>query len=333
MFDLFRSRETSVRIVLGVLLLLVALSMLVYLVPGGFGATGSGGQNTVAVVGDQQVTLLDVQRAVDRITRNQPNLPKGIMGMYVPSLINQLVEAKAMAYQAGQMGLKVSDEELGNTIQSEVAAQLGGTFDPNIYRTVVEQQGMTVPDYEKQQREVMLAARLETLEQQAVIVSDADARAEYQRRNLKIALDYISFDEKDFTSKVNKDPAAVQSYFNNNRLLFRTPEKRDAGLIVATAADFLPAAKIADDQLQQAYKDNLQSYQIPERVRARHILIKTQGKPKDQAPTLKSQSQRSPEATATRRRLRRSSQEEFRRSRLGSQRRGTRLAAARPNRS
>ncbi len=67
MFDLFRSREKSVRILLGALLTLVALSMLAYLVPGGFGGgggTSAGGQNVVAAVGDDSITTIDVQRAL-----------------------------------------------------------------------------------------------------------------------------------------------------------------------------------------------------------------------------------------------------------------------------
>ncbi len=293
MFDLFRSREKSVRILLGVLLGLVALSMLFYLIPGGFGNSGgsAGGQNTVATVADEKITVVDVQRAVERVTRNQPNLPKGLMAMYVPALVNQLVEAKAMAYKARQLGLQVSDQELGDSIQANFAAELGGNFDPNIYKMVVQQQGMTVPDFEKQQRELMLVARLEALESQSTVISDAEARAEYQRRNLKVGLEYIDFSDKDFAGKVNKDPAALRAYFDKNRNLFRSPEKRDGVLVVASTADFLQAAHVTDDQLRQAYQDNKDSYSIPERVRVRHILIKTQGKPKEDAPKLKAKAQ------------------------------------------
>ena len=291
MFDLFRSREKSVRILLGVLLGLVALSMLVYLIPGGPGGPSATGQNTVAVVGGDEITVQDVQRAVAQITRNQTNLPKGLLAMYVPSIVNQLVETKAMAYKARQLGLRVSDEDLGNAIQADFSQELGGKFDMNVYQMVVEQQGMTVPDYEKTRREAMLGMRLEQLESQALVVSDQDARAEYQRRNLKVGLQYIAFTNKDFAGKVNKDPAAVKTYFDKNRGLFRTPEKRDLYLIVGTTADFLPAAKVSDQQLQQEYRDNIDSYRIPERVRARHILIKTQGKPKDEAAKLKAKAE------------------------------------------
>ncbi len=292
MFDLFRSREKSVRILLGALLGLVAISMLAYLIPGGLGGgSGPTGQNTVAAVGDDQVTTVDVQRAVQRMTRNQSNLPKGLLAMYVPSLVNQLIEAKAMAYKAREMGLRVSDDELANAIQAEFSSQVGAKFDMSIYQAVLNQQGLTVADFEKEQRERMLGVRLESMELQSLIVSGQDAKAEYGRKNLKVGLQYVAFEAKDFASKVNKDPAAVKAYFDKNRSLFRTPEKRDFDLIVGTTADFVQAAKISDDQLQKEYQDSLDSYQLPERVKVRHILIKTQGKPKEEAPKLKAKAE------------------------------------------
>lgn len=291
MFDLFRSREKSVRILLGALLVLVAASMLVYLIPGGPGGPSVSGQNVVAAVGDDKITTMDVQRAVQRITQGQANLPKGIIAMYVPSIVNQLIEAKAMAYKAREMGIRVSDQELGDSIEAEFAPELGGKFDLKIYQMVLSQQGLTPTDYEKQRREMMLAARLENVEMQSLFVSDADARKEYERKNLKVGLQYIAFDSKDFTVKVNKDPAAVKAYFDKNRAQFRIPEKRSVDLITGATADFIQSAQVSDSQLQQQYQDNIDSYRTPDRVKVRHILIKTEGKPKDDVPKLKAKAE------------------------------------------
>ncbi len=279
------------RILLGVLLGMVSLSMLVYLIPGGMGGTNATGENVVAVVGDQKITAQDVQRAIQNVTRNQSNIPKGLLAMYLPSIVNQLVEAKAMAYKAGEVGLRVSDQELGDAIQAEFSSELGGKFDMNIYQMVLAQQGMTVADYEKQRREAMLGVRLETLELGSLVVSDQDARAEYQRKNLKVGLRYVDFDAKDFASKVKKDPSALKSYFDKNRALFRTPERRNFYLIVGTTADFVQSAKVSDDELRKEYQENLDSYRLPDRVKVRHILIKTQGKPKEEAANLKAKAE------------------------------------------
>jgi peptidyl-prolyl cis-trans isomerase D len=286
MFNLFRSREKSVRIVLGVLLGLICLSMLTYL-GGSFTGVGAGGQNTIATVGGEQITILDVERQAQRMTQNQPNLPRGIMAMYVQPIINQLIESKAMALKANEMGIKVSDQELGDSIQEQYSGAVGAAFDPATYQRIVESQGMTVPAFEQQQRELMLVSRLEALETQAIVITDQEARAEYARKNLKVGLQYIEFSEKEFESKVNKDPALVKKYFDSNRFQFRSPEKRDGTVVVGSTADFMQSANISDAQLHQAYQDNHDSYLVPERVRVRHILIKTQGKPKDQVPALK----------------------------------------------
>ncbi|MBV8833772.1 MAG: peptidyl-prolyl cis-trans isomerase [Acidobacteriaceae bacterium] len=281
------------RILLGVLLGLVAISMLAYLVPGGFGnGTGSAaGQNVVAAVGDEKITATDVQRSIQGITRGQTNLPKGILAMYVPSMVNQMIESKALAYKAREMGFRISDQELGDAIASELAPAFGGKFDMNTYQMALAQQGISVADFENERRQSMLAQRLENLESQSIVVSDKEARAEYARKNLKVGLQYVNFDPKQFASKVNKDPAAVKAYFDKNRSQFRISEKRDFELIVGSTTDFLQKAKISDAELQREYSENIDSYRQPERVQVRHILIKTQGKPKEEAPKLKAKAE------------------------------------------
>src|SRR4051794_12120371 len=175
MFNLFRSREKSVRILMSVLLGLIAISMLWYLIPGGSGSGfGNGTDSVVATVGNEKITMTDLQRGLQAVTRGQANLPKTIMAMYAPMMLNQMIEGKAMAYKARELGLKVSDQELGDAIENEFAAQLGGKFDINVYRSVLAQQGLTERDFEDRQRESMLASRLENMETQSLIVTDAE---------------------------------------------------------------------------------------------------------------------------------------------------------------
>ena len=90
---------------------------------------------------------------------------------------------------------------------------------------------------------------------------------------------------------MNHDPAAVKAYFDRNRSEFKIPEKHDVGLIVGSTAAFLQNAKVSDGELQKEYQENIDSYRTPERVRVRHILIKTQGKPKEDAAKLKAKAE------------------------------------------
>jgi peptidyl-prolyl cis-trans isomerase D len=289
MFDLFRSREKSVRILLGVLLVVVALSMCLYLIPGGPG-TGSGpsGNNVIATVGNQKVTLQQLQQSIQAITQRQ-TVPKQLLAQYIPVILNQLVEIEALAYRARQLGISVSDAELADLIRADMSRALGGTnFDLSLYQAALAQQGMTVADFEHKQRVDYLASRFESLELQSIVVSEAEAKDRFRETNQKIALQYIAFDPKKFVPKVNQDPAALKAYFDKNRAFFQTPEKRTADLMVGTLPDFEKAAKVTDAQLQQLYTSNLDTYRVPERVHVRHILLMTQGKSPAEKAQLKS---------------------------------------------
>jgi peptidyl-prolyl cis-trans isomerase D len=287
MFNLFRSREKSVRYLLGAILVVISLSMLLYLIPGGPGGSGGPGQNVVATVGGTKITTTDIQGAIERMMSGQRSLPRAFMGMYVPTVVNQYVEMYAKAYKARQMGLAISDEELANAIQRMLTPQMGGKFDQNVYAAMVADRGFTIPQFENFFRVNLLASRYDQVASQSLVVTDEEARREYQRENEKIALQYMQFSPKEFTKKVNTDSAAINSWFAKHKNEFHVPEKRSFNLVVGSEADFAQKVQLSDDQLRKRYQENIDSYRTPERVHARHILVKTAGVANDQQAKLR----------------------------------------------
>src|SRR5271165_4644419 len=99
MFDLFRSRDKVVRILLGGLLGVVGLSMVTYLIPGS-GATGSDSNadtSVVASLGKDTLTAQEVSKAVSNMTRSR-QLPEELLSIYVPQIVQQMISERAMAY-------------------------------------------------------------------------------------------------------------------------------------------------------------------------------------------------------------------------------------------
>src|SRR5512146_2316395 len=98
MFDLFRSREKSVRILLGALLVLVGLSMLTYLIPS-YGSGGSSDDVVIAEVGGTQITMPDMQRIVQAQLRGR-NMPAEVLPAYIPNMVDQVINEHALEYEA-----------------------------------------------------------------------------------------------------------------------------------------------------------------------------------------------------------------------------------------
>ena len=124
MFDLFRSRDKSVRILLGVILGIVAISMVTYLIPNsGMGGTGTGDDNVLAKVGDDKVTSQAVLQAVSMQMRGK-KLPPEMMGYFAPRVVQDLINERVLAYEAKRLGIVVSDDEVAAAVAPAIAAQL-----------------------------------------------------------------------------------------------------------------------------------------------------------------------------------------------------------------
>jgi peptidyl-prolyl cis-trans isomerase D len=285
MFDLFRSRDKAMRYLLGVLLGLVALSMITYLIPGA-GLTQKSPDQVVAEVNKEPITVRDVQVQLQQIMRNK-SVPPEMIQIYLPQLIDQMITERAVAYQAKRMGFEVTDADTARAIRS-VLAQLfpNGEFNKQVYEQFLSQQGLTITEFEDNIRKNLLLLKLRNIPLEGVVVNPNDIAQEYHRRNDKAKVEFVSFDPTEFKSKVTVTPAEEQSYFNANRTAFKSNEKRSFNLLIGDEAKIAASIETPEAVLRTAYETNKEKYRVQDRVKVRHILIKTMDKPKDQVSKL-----------------------------------------------
>ncbi len=289
MFDLFRSRAKAVRIMLGAMLGIIALSMLVYLIPGtGMTTTAAdSGDQVVAQIGGSDVTVGDIQQQLKNRLQNQ-QLPPDLAATYIPQLVDQAIAERAVAYEAEQLGFRVSDRDLAETLRSIPVANQA----PDVYRQAIEQQyGITVTNFEDNVRVKSYEDDITNLAEEGIIVTPAEVEEEYRKNNEKIKLDYIGLDPSKVASTLKSTPEQVSAYFARNRNFYRLPETRNLQMIVADQAKVAQSIPVSDTQVQSFYNSHLDQYRTPERVHARHILLSTTNKPKDEVAKIRVQAE------------------------------------------
>jgi peptidyl-prolyl cis-trans isomerase D len=288
MFHLFRSQAKAVRILLGALLGVIALSMLLYLIPGtGITAADSNSDQVVAEIGKSTVTVGEVQQQVRNALQNQ-RLPPEYAATIIPQLVDQAIAERAVAYEAEQLGFRVSDRDLATTLRSFPF----GSLPPDQYQQYVEQQvGLTVPAFEDNVRVKMYEDEIENIVVEGIIVTPAQAEAEYRRRNQKIKVDYIGFSPSKVMADIKPTPEQINTYFTKNKNFFNVPETRDLQLLVADQIKVADSIQLTDAQILAYYNAHKDEYRTPERVRARHILLSTANKPKEEVPKIQAQAE------------------------------------------
>ena len=281
MFDLFRSRDKAVRILLGVILGVVALSMITYLVPGGW-LNGDAAVNAgdLATVGGDKISVLRAQQQIANVTRSR-NVPPEMLKMFAPQIVQGLITQQAMVYEAKRLGFEVTDTDLANSIRAQLPSQIvkDGVVDKEMYGRLLADQGLTVQQFESEVRNELLVNRFQRLTQEGVVVSPAEVQQEYNRRNEKVKIQYAVVTGAKLAALAQPTDDQVKAYFDKNRSSFQTPEKRSVAVVTIDPAKL--AVNPTDTDLVSFYNAQKERFRVPERVKVRHILLKADSQTKD----------------------------------------------------
>jgi len=277
MFDLFRSRDKAVRITLTVLLGLVGLSMVTYLIPTTGTDTGSTADTSVvASIGKVDLTSQDVTKSIQALTRNR-QIPPELLSIYANQMVQQMINDRAMAYEANRLGLRVTSDETDNAIIDSLPAEAtkGGKVDSAMMSAVLQQQGLTMADLKDDTARQILISRLRQIVAEGVVVSPREIADEFHKKNDKVKLDYVLVAPAKFQAEAEPTEAEVKAYFDAHKASFQIPEKHSLAIVLIDPAKIPIPQQISDAVLQKEYAANQDQYKTPERVQARHILIKS----------------------------------------------------------
>lgn len=277
MFDLFRSRARSVRILLGALMVLVALSMLTYLIPS-YGTAGPGGEMVVAEIGGEPLHMFDVQKILQQQLRNR-QVPEAMIPHMVPQVIEAIITERALAYQAERLGFRVTDADVAETIRTLIPALYqGGRFvGTEAYAAMLAQQNVSIAEFEGDIRRQLLATRLRDLVLHGSVVTTSEIEEEYRLRNEKVKIEYVKLDTERFRAQVQATPEEIEGYFTARATTYQIPEKRNLAILVLDQEGLAQTVQPTDADIERLYNQDRDRFRVPERVKVRHILLKTTG--------------------------------------------------------
>jgi len=276
------------KVVLGGLLVVICAAMVIVLVPGGilgdaFGFQGDLGQNVLAKVGGQDISVVEVQQAARNMGKRQfpRGLPEGLMPFLIQQAANNLITEKAMLAEARRVGLSVSDAELQDELQH-------GAFGPQLfpngnfvgeteYEDFVSQYNMTVPQFEQAMKDDILRRKLVDMVSGTVAASNQELEQQFTQDNTKVKFEYAVLTTDEVKKGIHPTEAELKAFYDQHKATYvnSIPEKRKVRYIFIDAGKLASQVQVTPEDVQRYYNEHMDEYRLPEQVNVRHILIKT----------------------------------------------------------
>ncbi len=285
MLDSMRRHQTWLKWSLAPLILAFGL----FFVPRNNTASATvGGDLVLADVEGETVTVAQFQR---RYSAQMQQYRSAYGGQISEQMLRQLgidqqilqalVDEQAMVAEARRQSFTVSDVEVRQRILSLPAFMENGTFiGETRYRQLLSSQNppLSTREFEDQLRRAILAEKLRTSVTGWMSVTDTDVALEFRQRNEKVKLELVALTADAFKDKVTVTDADLAKRFEANKETYRIGEKRKVKYALLEVDKVRETVQVPDADVEAFYTQNKAQYTTEGRVRASHILLKTEGK-------------------------------------------------------
>ena len=280
MIKFLQSGNKAAKYLLAGFLLIIAASMVTYLIPGFMTDTSASETGVVASVGGHDIHREEVARMVQAQARGN-QIPDFYLPILRQQAVRQLIQQAELQYESERMGLSVSDQEFRDELQYGPYKQAffpgGKWIGSEKYKEMLTQGGTTVENFERDVRLDLLQRKLVNVIGASAAASEADVEKAFKDQNTKVKFEYAILKLEDVSKTIKPTDTELKAFYDANKPRYTNsiPEKRQIKYFVLNDKNFADKVTIDPAEIQRAYSANQNAYRIPERVKVRHILIET----------------------------------------------------------
>jgi len=235
------------------------------------------GRSTVAKIGRNELTVEQFRTLYnDRLQQFSRQLGRPISADQARSagldrvIVGQIFSEILLDERTRALGLALSDAEVAKLITNDPGFRgANGEFDRFRFEQTIRSAGYTEPRYVAEQRRQALRRELAGTIASGLDAPKAMVEALNRYQNEQRSIEYVLLDRALAGDIASPPPEALAKYFEERKILFRTPEYRKLVIVSLIPSELARWIEISDADLKRAYEERRARYITPER---RHIL-------------------------------------------------------------
>jgi peptidyl-prolyl cis-trans isomerase D len=239
------------------------------------------GQSTFATIGNTDISIEQFRQLyterLQQIGRQigRPLTPDQARAFGVDrQVLQQVVGETALDEEAKRLGLAQSNDDVVRKISRDPSFQgPGGSFDPARFAQIIRQAGFTEQRYVAEQRNAALRGQITGTITAGTAPSATLTEAIDRFQNEQRSIAYIRLGAAQAGTIAAATPEALQTYFNDNKPLFRAPEYRKIALVTVTPDSIAKWTEVSDADARKAFESEKDKYTKPERREVSQIVF------------------------------------------------------------
>ena len=188
------------------------------------------GEKTLEEVGPYKITATEYQQAYQNLLNfyrmiYREQLDEKMMAQLKlkDAAMNQLIDKYLMLVKADELGVRVSDKELTDSIASMEEFKRDGKFDKAVYMELLKRNNTDPKVFEESQKQSLLVRKmLAILQDNGVAFSERDIRDSYIKERGQVRLGYTAFDPAQYTDQVKVQDKEIEDTYEKEKGNYRT---------------------------------------------------------------------------------------------------------------